>query len=119
MSSFDVFSNPEDLRFALRWAAIISDEVKEIDIAASTGVHNADSAIKMILAGADAVQLCSVLYKKGVSHIREMLEQMEIWMAKQGYDSIKNFKGNMSYKSIKHPELYQRSQFMKYFSNYE
>lgn len=119
MTSSDVFSNESDMRFSLRWAAIVSDKVKGIDISSSTGIHSSEAAIKMILAGSDAVQVCSVLYKKGLSEIREIIEGIEIWMARRGFDNLESFKGIMSYKSIPDPEMYQRSQFMKYFSSFE
>lgn len=119
MTNSSVFSNESDIRFPLRWAAIISDQVKGIDIASSTGVHNVTGLIKMILAGADAVQICSVLYAKGMGEIKIMLEGLEDWMKQRGFDSVEGIKGLMSYKSIPEPGIYQRSQFMKYFSNFE
>lgn len=114
-----VFSDESDIRFSLRWAAIVSDAVKGIDIATSTGVHDARGAIKLILAGADAVQVCSLFYQKGFGQIQKILDGIESWMAQRGFDSVAAFKGIMSYKSIPEPEVYQRAQFMKYFSNFE
>jgi dihydroorotate dehydrogenase (fumarate) len=119
MSTSNVFSSEADIRFPLRWAAIISDQVKGIDIASSTGVHNGEGLIKMLLAGADAVQICSVIYTKGMGEIPKMLQGLESWMKQRGFDSVEGIKGIMSYKSIPDPAVYQRSQFMKYFSNFE
>jgi dihydroorotate dehydrogenase (fumarate) len=119
MTNSSVFSSESDIRFPLRWSAIISDQVRGIDIASSTGVHNATGLIKMLLAGADAVQICSVLYGKGMGEIKTMLEGLEEWMKQRGFDSVEGIKGLMSYKSIPDPGIYQRSQFMKYFSNFE
>jgi dihydroorotate dehydrogenase (fumarate) len=119
MVNSHVFSSEADLRFALRWTAIAHDKVKGIDIAASTGVHNAASAIKLILAGANAVQVCSAIYQKGMGEIEKINSGIEFWMLRKGFDSIESFRGLMSYKSIPNPEVYQRSQFMKYFSNFE
>jgi dihydroorotate dehydrogenase (fumarate) len=113
------FSVESDLRFALRWTAIAYDRVKGIDFASSTGVHNSASAIKMLLAGVNAVQICSVLYQKGMSEIEKINSGIEFWMLRKGFDTIDSFRGLMSYKSIPDPEVYQRSQFMKYFSNFE
>ena len=48
----------------LRWTAILSSAVSSIDIAATTGIHTPESAVKEILAGASAVQICSIVYKK-------------------------------------------------------
>ncbi|MFA6403224.1 MAG: dihydroorotate dehydrogenase-like protein [Salinivirgaceae bacterium] len=119
LTNNSVFSSESDIRFPLRWTAIISDQVKGIDIASSTGVHNAEGVIKMILAGADAVQVCSILYTKGLGEIRKMLDGTEEWLKLRGFDSIDSIRGLMSYRSIPDPAVYQRSQFMKYFSNFE
>jgi len=119
ITSSGVFSTPADIRNSLRWVGIISDKVSKIDIAASTGVHDGKAAIKQILAGANAVQVCSVLYEKGNDQIRIMNSEIENWMQKKGYDTIDQFRGKLNYKNITNPSVYERSQFMKYFSAYQ
>lgn len=114
----DVFSSPSEIRQTLRWVGILSNSVEHIDIAASTGVHDGRSVIKLLLAGASAVQVCSVLYKNGIGHISSMISELEIWMDQQGFKSIEDFKGKLSYRNISDPSLYERSQFMKYFSSH-
>ncbi len=119
MTNSHVFSHESDIRFPLRWTAIISDEVKNIDISTSTGVHDAEGAIKMLLAGATTVQICSVLYQKGLGEISKIIEGLNLWMNQRGFDSVDVFRGLMSCKSIPDSAIYHRSQFMKYFSNFE
>jgi len=119
LTNNSVFSSESDIRFPLRWTAIISDQVKGIDISSSTGVHDAEGVIKLLLAGADTVQVCSILYTKGLGEIRKMLDGLEEWMKQRGFDSVDMVRGLMSYRSIPDPAVYQRSQFMKYFSNFE
>jgi len=116
-TSADVFSSPADIRFSLRWVGIISSKVAKVDIAASTGVHDGKAVIKQILAGATAVQVCSTLYKNGIDYLETMTKDIDIWMTKNGYSSINGFKGKMSYDKIDDPQIYERSQFMKYFSS--
>jgi dihydroorotate dehydrogenase (fumarate) len=116
-TSADVFSTPADIRFSLRWVGIVSSKVTKLDIAASTGIHDGKAAIKQILAGATAVQVCSALYKNGIDHLETMIKDMESWMTKNGFKSINEFKGKMSYDKIDDPQIYERSQFMKYFSS--
>jgi len=118
LTSSDVFSSPSDIRLSLRWVGILSDKIENIDIAASTGVHDGKAVIKQILAGAKAVQVCSVLYKKGEEHVKVMLGEIEAWMTGKGYNSIDEFRGKLSYRQIPDPSMYERSQFMKYFSSY-
>jgi len=116
MGSAEVLSSPADIRNSLRWVGILSSEVDKLDIAASTGVHSGLGAVKMLLAGASAVQVCSVLYRNGVEYIREINKELKTWMEKKKYESINEFKGKMSYGRIEDPSTYERAQFIKYFS---
>ncbi len=116
--SSGVFSSPSDIRQSLRWVGIISDKVSKIDVAASTGIHDGKAVIKQILAGAKAVQICSVLYKKGDEQIKVILEELHNWMSRKKYNSLEAFRGKLNCSSIPDPSLYERSQFMKYFSSY-
>ncbi|MBN2350528.1 MAG: dihydroorotate dehydrogenase-like protein [Bacteroidales bacterium] len=113
----EVFSNSSDLRHTLRWVAIASSKVKNIDISASTGVHDAASVIKLLLAGASSVQVCSVLYKNGVTFIDNLIKGLETWMKQKNYSKIDDFRGKLNYGNIKDPTVFERSQFMRYFSN--
>lgn len=119
ITSSDVFSNTSELKRTLRWVAIVSSKVQGIHISASSGVHNSEGAIKQLLAGATTVQVCSAVYKGGPSVISQMLDEMDKWMASKGYSKVDEFRGAMNYTRIGEPQLYERSQFMKYFSNLE
>lgn len=113
----EVFSNPADIRNSLRWVGIISSKIADMDIAASTGVHDGKAVVKQLLAGASVVQVCSTLYKNGIDHLENIIKELEEWMNKHGYSNIDEFRGKMSYSKIDDPLIYERSQFMKYFSN--
>ncbi|MBA7534887.1 Dihydroorotate dehydrogenase B (NAD(+)), catalytic subunit [subsurface metagenome] len=116
-TSSEVFSNPVDLRQSLRWVGIVSSLVKNINICASTGVHDGKALVKQLLAGATAVQVCSVLYKKGPEYLSTILSELKEWMKKHNFNTIDEFRGRMSYKSIPNPTIFERAQFMKYFSS--
>jgi len=111
----NVLSNPSDLGKSLRWIAIMSERVS-CDLCASTGVHDGKAAIKQILAGAKAVQIASVLYKKGPKVIKEMIDEMKQWMEEKGFSTIDDFRGRMSQSRSLNPAVYERAQFMHYFS---
>jgi dihydroorotate dehydrogenase (fumarate) len=115
--SSEVLSSPAEIRNSLRWIGIVSSQISQLDLAASTGVHSGLAVIKQILAGATAVQVCSVLYRNGVDYIREMITEMKKWMEKNQFESAADFKGRMNYSSLKDPSVYERAQFMKYFSS--
>lgn len=115
--SAEVLSTPAELRLSLRWIGIVSSQVDQLDLAASTGVHSGLAVVKQILAGAKAVQICSVLYRNGLDYIRDMTMEMKKWMEKNHYDSLDDFRGKMNYGSLDDPSVYERAQFMKYFSS--
>jgi len=113
-----IFSNPSDLSLSLRWVAMLSNHVN-CDIAASTGVHDGRALIKQLLAGAKAVQIASVLYKKGFKEIGSMLEDLENWMERKNFTSLDQFTGHLSVKKTDNPAAFERVQFMKHFSGIE
>ncbi len=114
-----VFSSPEEIRNVLRWIAMASAINEKISLSASTGVHSGEDVLKCLLAGADTVQMCSVLYKEGHEYIKEVLASLESWMKANNFESIDEFRGKLNYKNFKDAKKYERSQFMKYFSAYE
>jgi dihydroorotate dehydrogenase (fumarate) len=114
----NVFSSPSDIAISLRWIAMMSSHVS-CDLAASTGVHDGKALIKQLLAGAKAVQIASVLYKKGFKEIGLMLETLENWMDRKNYTRLDQFIGKMSVAEAENPAAYERVQFMKHFSGIE
>jgi dihydroorotate dehydrogenase (fumarate) len=112
------FSTSHDVVLPLRWIALLSDRV-QCDFCASTGVHKVEDAIKLILAGAKAVQLVSVLYQEGTEVIPTILKDMQTWMERHNFSKISDFRGKLSYHSSTNPAVYERIQFMKYFSGIE
>ncbi|MFO8087382.1 MAG: dihydroorotate dehydrogenase-like protein [Bacteroidales bacterium] len=116
-SSF-VFSTPEEIAISLRWVAMMSGVV-HCDLAASTGIHDGKGAIKQLLAGANAVQIASVLYQQGQDKIKEMLDEIQDWMNRHHYETIEDFRGMMSQSEVENPAAFERVQFMKHFSGIE
>ena len=114
-----VFSTETDIRHSLRWVAIVSGKVKNIDIAASTGIHSGEAVIKQLLVGAKTVQICSSIYQNGPEVISHMLDFVNNWMKEKNFDTIDDFDGMLSYGNIDNPTLYERSQFMKYYASKE
>jgi dihydroorotate dehydrogenase (fumarate) len=117
MTSAEVFSSPSDLRHSLRWISLVSDRQKDIQLSASTGVHDYKAIIKLLLAGANTVQVCSVLYRHGIEYLADMLQEMESWLDAKGYKSVDEIRGKMNYRTHKDPAIWERSQFMRYFSS--
>ncbi len=82
----------------LRWVGLLADRIKT-DIAASGGVRNADDVIKQLLAGAQAVQVCTLFYQKGLTVIKDLLAGLQAWMGEHKYASLEDFRGELSFKS--------------------
>jgi dihydroorotate dehydrogenase (fumarate) len=112
-----IFSNENERRLVLRWIAMASAQDIKIDISASTGVHSGADAIRYLLAGAHSVQVCSVLYDKGMPFLKNITRQIETWMDSKGYQSVAEFRGKLNYRNYARPVVYERTQFMKYFSS--
>ncbi|GET23453.1 dihydroorotate dehydrogenase-like protein [Prolixibacter denitrificans] len=117
ISAAEVFSSPADIRQSLRWVGIISGTLKRIDIAASTGIHDGEGLVKQLLAGATVGQVCSAMYVNGIPVVKEMVDYLEKFMKKWNFKSLDEFRGRLSYSNLPNPVLYERAQFMKYFSN--
>ena len=106
------FSNSFDLYKPLRWTALLAGEIG-CDIAGTTGVKSGKDVIKLLLAGASAVQIASLLYQKGINQVEEVLKELAGWMAAKNFDSIDDFKGTLSFKKSDSPDAYLRAQFME------
>ncbi|MBN2350056.1 MAG: dihydroorotate dehydrogenase-like protein [Bacteroidales bacterium] len=112
------FSNENEYLNVLRWIALMSKKIN-CDLAASTGIHSAETIIKQILAGASAVQIASVLYSKGIDYVSVLLKELENWMEKHNYNYLNQIKGKLSQEKIQDPAAFERMQFMRYFSGIE
>ncbi|MBU0763781.1 MAG: dihydroorotate dehydrogenase-like protein [Bacteroidetes bacterium] len=118
VTTSNVFSEPGEITTPLRWIALMSGKVK-CDLAATTGIHDGDGVIKQILAGAQAVQIVSCIYKNGPEYIGTILKSVEDWMERNKFSSLKEFRGKMSQNKVDNPAAFERIQFMKYYAGIE
>lgn len=116
-TSGNVFSSDTDLTKALRWIGIASAAVNKLDYAASGGIHAPEGIVKAILAGASAVEICSVLYQNSYAIIGEYIRFLNMWMDRKGMESIKQFKGMLNVNDLNGVNTFERTQFLKYFSS--
>jgi dihydroorotate dehydrogenase (fumarate) len=113
-----IYSTPEDLYHPLRWIALLSDRIY-CDISASSGIHDGQGLVKVLLAGAKSAQICSALYQQGFGVIGKMLAFLEDYMTRKGFGSLDEMIGKMSIRNVENPASYERVQFMKHFSGIE
>lgn len=118
IESADIFSSKSDNYLIQRWVGLLHGKVQS-DISASGGIKEADTVVKSLLAGADVVQIASALYEKGYDVVNEMNVGLKSWMAQKEFSTIQEFKGMLSSSKISNPSLYERAQFMKYFSDHK
>lgn len=108
-------SSPDEIYNTLRWVAILSNKLR-CGISASTGVHSANDVVKMLLAGAETVQVVSCLYKNGIDYLRVLNDGLRKWMSDKGFESISQFRGKMAVKANDEASMFFRTQFMKHFA---
>ena len=104
-------SNPEDHKLSLRFAGLLYGTVNG-SICSNTGIYTGVDVIKMILAGADCVQIVSTIYKNKVEYISTILKDIETWMQSKNYSNLADFKGKLSNKKLNDPYVYKRAQYI-------
>ncbi|TSA41216.1 MAG: dihydroorotate dehydrogenase-like protein [Verrucomicrobiales bacterium] len=112
-----LLSTPMAMRVPLRWIAILRDQVG-LSLAATSGIHRATDAIKMLMAGADVTMMCSALLRHGVKHITTVENEIRAWMEEHEYESVQQLQGSMSQKNCPDPAAFERAQYMRAVSNY-
>lgn len=113
-----LLSTPQARRLPLRWVAILHGQVKA-SLAATSGIHTAYDVLKVLMAGADVAMLCSVLLRKGVSHIAVIEQEIRRWMEEHEYESVTQLKGCLSQKNCPDPSSFERAQYMRVISTWK
>ncbi|MEJ2453537.1 MAG: dihydroorotate dehydrogenase-like protein [Candidatus Thiodiazotropha sp.] len=96
---------------AMRWIAILHGRTS-LSLGATGGVHTPEDAIKLLLAGADVVHLCSLLLEQGPQAIGNIVAGVEAWMEEQGFESVEEFRGRVSQRSIADPAEFERVNYV-------
>jgi len=110
-------STPMESLVRIRWIALIRSRV-ELSLAATGGFHRVEDIIKALLAGADAVYLCSVLLNKGPDYCAELLQQLQNWLAEHEYESIQQMQGSVSQSCAIDPAAYEHSNYLNVLKSY-
>ena len=111
----DSLTYPGELYNTLRWTAILSKKLR-CDLCATTGVTDGNDVVKLLLAGATAVQVASCFYRNGLDYMKTLNSQLQQWMERKGYESIDQFKGKLSMRPNDKASMLMRTQFMNYFA---
>ncbi len=109
-------SHANDYRLPLRYAGLLEGAVRA-DVCCSTGIFSGETIVKMLLAGAAAVQTVSAVYRHGADRIAEMLRDVEAWMDDKNYGSVADFRGKLSKRHSSDPWAYTRAQYARLLMN--
>jgi dihydroorotate dehydrogenase (fumarate) len=104
-------STHSDHRLSIRYIGLAYGNLNA-SLAANNGVYEGMDMVKMILAGATAVESVSTFYHNGVGHATDMLKELEEWMDRKEYATIEDFRGKLSSNSINDPFVYKRAQYI-------
>ena len=107
-----LLSTPQALRLPLTWIGILYGRV-QASLAATSGVHDSQDVIKMLMVGANVTMLCSSLLRNGINHLRHMERGMVDWMERHEYESVRQMQGSMSQQRCPDPSAFERAQYMR------
>jgi dihydroorotate dehydrogenase (fumarate) len=112
-----ILSTPQAMRLPLTWVGILYKQIKA-DMAATSGIHSGEDAIKMILAGANVTMMTSALLKHGIDHLRVVEQQLREWMERHEYQSVSQMRGSVSQLHAEDPAAFERVQYMRALTTY-
>jgi len=112
-----LLSTPMAARLPLRWIALLHGRL-QASLAATSGIHRASDALKMLMAGADVTMLCSTLLRHGIPQISLIERDLAGWLQEHEYESVKQLKGSLSQKNCPEPAAFERAQYMKALTGY-
>ncbi len=110
-------STSAEALLAMRWIAILYGRTS-LSLGATGGVHTPEDAIKLLLAGADVVHLCSALLAKGPAYLKHVLEGVKDWMDEQGFETLDEFRGRVSALSVPNPAEFERANYVNILDSY-
>jgi dihydroorotate dehydrogenase (fumarate) len=110
-------STSEELRLPLRWIAILYRQLPA-SLAASTGVHTAADATKVLMAGADVAMMTSALLRHGPEHLTVVEAGLRDWLDGRGMPSVDLLRGLRSQRSVRDPTAWERANYITMLASY-
>jgi dihydroorotate dehydrogenase (fumarate) len=112
-----VLSNSAEALLRIRWTAMLHGHV-DMNLAVTGGFHSREDIIKALLAGADVVHLCSALLMHGPEYLRQVLDEVQLWMEQNEYTSVAQLKGSVSQRHAIDPSAYARANYIHILDSY-
>ncbi len=105
-------SHPYESLLRMHWIGKLYCKV-DLSLAATGGIHGAPEALKMLLAGASAVQMASALLQRGPEVLGEILEEMVRWMEEKEYESVNQLIGSTCQERAIDPQAWDRVNYIR------
>jgi dihydroorotate dehydrogenase (fumarate) len=112
-----LLSDPYELLLPLRWVAILRGRI-DASLAITSGIYDAHSLAKALLAGADVGMIASTIYQDGIEQVSRILRGLQEWMNAKEYDSVEQLKGSVSQANCPDPEAFARGNYMKALTSF-
>jgi dihydroorotate dehydrogenase (fumarate) len=113
-----LLSTPQALRLPLTWIGILYGRIRA-DMAATSGVHQAEDVIKLLMVGANVTMLCSALLQHGIEHIRAVEHGVREWMEAHEYTSVRQMRGSMSQRNVADASAFERAHYISSLHSYK
>ena len=110
-------SNGAENRLPLRWISLLYRQAY-LSLAASTGIRTGPDVLKMVLCGASATQVCSILLQRGIPWLRVIEQDLRQWMNISNIHSLKEARGTLSHRVAEDPQEVEREEHRKALQGY-
>ena len=110
-------STTAENRLPLRWISLLyRSEVGYL--AASTGIRTGSDVLKMILCGASATQLCSILLQRGIPWLKQIEGELHHWMDICKITSLRESRGLLSHGGLANLGQVEREEYRRALLGY-
>ena len=119
LESLDVVSRLElshswELRLPMRWIALLRPQLGPgVSLAATSGIHSGEDALKALMVGADVAMMTSALLRHGPRHLATVETELLAWMTDHDYESVAQLRGSASEAAIADPAAFERANYMR------
>jgi dihydroorotate dehydrogenase (fumarate) len=102
----------------IRWIAILFGRVG-CSLAVTGGMHSSEDIIKALLAGADVTHMCSALLRNGPEHLAGILQELDEWLDRREYRSVRQLKGSVSQLHAADPAAFARANYVSVLESFK
>ncbi len=105
-------SHPYESLLRMHWIGRLYEKV-DLSLAATGGIHGAEQALKMLMAGASVTHMCAALLQRGPDVITQTLDDMSRWLEEKEYASLRQLIGSVCQDHAIDPEAWDRVNYIK------